>query len=66
MAHVQSNRWGGTQGASPEAFLGAFAADGVGVASTSRALAPARGALLGSVLGAACWGLLLALVWMAF
>ena len=62
MAHVQSNRWSDTPGASPEAFL--FAANGV-IASGSRPLAPARGALLGSAIGLGCWALVATLAWMA-
>ena len=62
MAHVQSNSWSDTPETSAETFL--FAADAV-IASASRPLAPARGALLGSAIGLGCWALVATLAWIA-
>ena len=61
MAHVQSNRWSDGPGTPPERFLGSFLAE----RALTRGLAPARGALLGTVLGTGCWALVATLAWMA-
>jgi hypothetical protein len=61
MAHVQSSQL--RAGHWETGVLGSLAAPGVAHASVSRALSPARGALLGSVLGLGCWALLAIIAW---
>jgi len=61
MAHVQTSQlrasqWHGAQ-------LAPYAAEGASLASSSRALAPMRGVLLGSALGLGCWALVGTLFW---
>ena len=64
MAHVQSSP---LQAGHWEAgVLETLAGQGFSKASTSRALAPVRGALLGSALGLGCWALLALLAWAIF
>jgi hypothetical protein len=63
--HAQTNRW--VPGASRDQLLASFAADATTLRreAAARALAPARGALLGSLLGGACWALIAAAAWLA-
>jgi hypothetical protein len=48
-----------------DGLLSIFAAERAAAARETSALAPVRGALLGSVLGAVCWVGLAALLWLA-
>jgi len=57
MAHVQSSQLQASQ------WQGAFTLENPMLPSSARALAPVRGALLGSMLGLCVWGLLAMLAW---
>ncbi|HVH06092.1 MAG TPA: hypothetical protein VNE71_08860 [Myxococcota bacterium] len=59
--HAQTKQWGA---AHTEALLGAVGED-AHREPVSRALAPARGALFGVVLGALCWTAIATAVWIA-
>jgi hypothetical protein len=60
--HAQTNQWRGVSAHSDPllASLGEDAPE----ARVSRALAPARGALFGMLLGALCWTAVATAVWM--
>ena len=62
--HAQTKGWGPAPGADP---LGVALPPDRRVAKGFGApgLAPARGVLLGSVLGSACWALVMTLTWIA-
>jgi hypothetical protein len=60
---VHSKRWNPGPG---NRFLAPFTGKGavIGQEGLTRALAPVRGVLLGTLLGGACWGLFATLTWL--
>ena len=63
--HAQTKGWGSAPGADP--LRVALPPDRRVAATGTRGpgLAPARGVLLGSVMGSACWALVVTLTWLA-
>jgi hypothetical protein len=60
--HARTNDWRGVA-AQPNPLFVAMG-DDTPDARVDRALAPARGALVGMMLGAVCWSAVAAVVWM--
>jgi hypothetical protein len=63
--HVQRSDLRAVPSVRDDGLLSIFAAERAAAARETSALAPVRGALLGSVLGAVCWVGLATLVWLA-